>query len=74
MFLVDGVLCDGGVSQTRGWAWVEHLTGNLNQGGTSELQIGKGYGGAVLGGRVYSRALRNSEVVGNFRAGLPHTT
>ena len=72
MFLVDGVLCDGGVAQTRGWAWVEKLSGDLNQrpgAKGAELLVGNGYGGDVLGGRIYSRALRNSEVIGNFRAG-----
>ena len=62
-----------GVSQTRGWAWLPSGLGNL--GGPDEegdvLCVGSGYGGHVLGGRLYGRALRNSEVIGNFRAGLP---
>jgi hypothetical protein len=72
MWLVDGTLCDGGISQTRGWTWLPSGLGDLGShgSGAGTLHVGEGYGGKVLGGRLYGRALRNSEVVGNFRAGL----
>lgn len=65
---VDGVLCDGGPAQARGWTWFTDALGNVN--GASSWAVAPNYGGTLLGGRVYAqRYLRTSEVVGNFRAG-----
>ena len=78
-FVVDGKLCDGGVYHTRGWAWLTDLartTDLSSAAGVHAMQVGCGqrggsscYGGTVGGGRVYGRALRVSELVGNYRAG-----
>ena len=75
LWLVDGFLCDGGVSQTRGWAWITAPLRDLNgKDQHQQIQVGNGYGGTILGGRLYGRALHVSEVVGNYHAGLPNRT
>ena len=61
-FVVDGVICDGGFNQLRGWAWLHGGVGNL-----------QGEMAHVLGGRLWGRALLVSELVGNFRVG-PNAT
>lgn len=63
MFVVDGDLCDGGEQRQFGWGrYSPHLTGVL---GSADLVIDP----AVVRLRVYNRAIRVSEAVGNFRAG-----
>jgi len=62
-FVVDGALCDGGDERQFGWGcFAPHLR---DVTGGPELRIGP----AVEGLRIYTRALRTSEVVGNWRAG-----
>jgi hypothetical protein len=64
LFLVDGVLCDGGEARQFGWG---RYTGNLGDvSGTGELRLSP----HVKSLRLYSRALRTSEAVSNYRAGL----
>jgi hypothetical protein len=62
-FVVDGKLCDGGEQRQFGWG---RYSPNLRsaQGGDT-LRIGAG----VKQLRVYGRAIRTSEAIGNFRAG-----
>jgi hypothetical protein len=62
-FVVDGKLCDGGDQRQFGWG---RYSPNLRsaQGGDT-LRIGEG----VKQLRVYGRAIRTSEAIGNFRAG-----
>ena len=104
MFVVDGMLCDGGSTQLRGWQWLwPALAGNLGGAGVTGIDLGgsgsvrseaedlltpiqdaaaaagggggsAGYGGKLLGARVYSRALKVSEMVGNAMAGPPSPT
>lgn len=63
LFVVDGMLCDGGEHRQFGWG---RLSPNLRDvGGGQELRIGQG----VRSLRVYGRALRVSEAIGNRRAG-----
>merc|ERR1711933_414284 len=71
-FVVDGVLCDGGIAAVRGWSWVSDSIGDLSTD-VDALQISETYEGKVLGGRMYSRALKVSELVGNYRAGPPQS-
>jgi hypothetical protein len=72
LVVVDGVLCDGGYAQLRGWSWLPPQLGDLSAGVEALEAGGARYeGAAVAGGRVYGRALRVSELVGNFRAGPP---
>jgi hypothetical protein len=43
LFVVDGVLCDGGADAWRGWAWLPRRLGDVS-GGARALFIGQGYG------------------------------
>lgn len=62
-FVVDGILCDGGDERQFGWG---RYSPNLRTpNGSPTLKIAP----AVRGLRLYNRALRTSEAVGNFRAG-----
>ena len=63
MFVVDGVLCDGGEQRQFGWGrYSPRLTGVA---GRANIVVDA----AVAGLRIYNRALRISEAVGNFHAG-----
>ncbi|MCX6952087.1 MAG: hypothetical protein NTV51_07960 [Verrucomicrobia bacterium] len=62
-FVVDGVLCDGGNERQFGWGRFSPTLRSAN--GAAILRISP----ALASLRVYSRALRTSEAVGNFRAG-----
>jgi hypothetical protein len=66
-FVVDGVLCDGGDNRQFGWG--RFSPGLRSANGSAVLQIGPRLDGAVQALRIYQRALRTSEAVGNFRAG-----
>jgi len=68
LFVVDGVLCDGGDSRQFGWGrFSPHLQ---NVTGGPDLRIAPALRGRVRSLRLYTRALRVSEVVGNHRAAL----
>jgi hypothetical protein len=61
-FVVNGMLCDGGEQRQFGWG---RFTPNLyNVTGGPRLRIGP----SVRSLRIYDRALRVSEAVGNWRA------
>ncbi|MDO8545288.1 MAG: LamG-like jellyroll fold domain-containing protein [Opitutaceae bacterium] len=63
-FVVDGVLCDGGDERQFGWGrFSPHLRA---PNGAATVKIDS----AVRSLRIYQRALRTSEAVGNHRAGL----
>lgn len=63
-FVVDGVLNDGGVDRQFGWGrFSPHLRA---PNGDGALRIDA----SVRSLRIYQRALRTSEAVGNFRAGI----
>ena len=70
LFIVDGILCDGGSDEWRGWHWLPRGLGDI-AGDAQSAVIDRGGARPIEGGRVYGRALRTSEVIGNFRAGLP---
>ncbi|MBM3736725.1 MAG: hypothetical protein FJW39_13165 [Acidobacteria bacterium] len=61
LFVVDGKLQDGGTQRQFGWG---RFSGNLKSVAGGPLRVGE-----VKGLRIYGRALRVSEAVGNFRAG-----
>ena len=66
-FLVDGKLCDGGEHRPFGWG---RFSPNLREvNGAEKLRIGPDLDGGMERVRIYGRALRTSEAVGNFRAG-----
>jgi len=61
-YVVDGLLCDGGEERQFGWG---RFSPNLRApNGSPLLRIAP----AVQSLRIYNRALRTSEAVGNFRA------
>lgn len=66
-FVVDGVLCDGGETRQYGWSRFPTSLGDVN--GNRGISLGLNLHGSLGGLRVYSRYLRTSEAVGNFRAG-----
>lgn len=63
-FVVDGVVCDGGDDRQFGWGRFSHTLRAPNGSPTVKLAD------SVRSLRVYTRAIRTSEAVGNFRAGL----
>lgn len=65
LFVVDGMLCDGGEHRQFGWGRFSPNLRDVN--GTGRLTISD----AVRGLRIYDRALRVSEAVGNYQAGPP---
>jgi hypothetical protein len=65
LFVIDGVLCDGGVERQFGWGrYSPHLQ---DAQGAPSIKIAP----EVEHLRIYGRALSISEAVGNFRAGGP---
>ena len=62
-FFVDGVLCDGGGVQRAGWAWIPRALGSPRGSGT--VRVGSA---RVAGGAIFGRALRNSELVSQWRS------
>ena len=62
-FVVDGVLHDGGHTRQFGWGRFSPTLRSAN--GAPQLRLAP----ALRQIRVYTRALRTSEAVGNFRAG-----
>lgn len=62
-FVIDGVLCDGGSERQFGWGRYSPLLRDANGG--DPMRIDR----SVRRLRIYNRALRTSEAVGNFRAG-----
>jgi hypothetical protein len=63
LFVVDGVLCDGGEFRQFGWG---RFSPNLRHAnGTGKAKIG----GMVRALRLYGRALRVSEAIANARGG-----
>ncbi len=63
-FVVDGVLCDGGDDRQFGWGRFSPTFRAPN--GSPTLKVAD----SVRALRLYTRAIRTSEAVGNFRAGL----
>jgi len=62
-FVVDGALCDGGDARQFGWG---RFSPNLREAnGAPTLRIGR----EVKGLRIYDRALRTSEAIGNWHTG-----
>jgi hypothetical protein len=65
-FVVDGALCDGGQHRQFGWGrFSPHLRG---VSGAGTLRIAPSLDGELERVRVYGRALRTSEAIGNYRA------
>lgn len=63
-FIVNGILCDGGEERQFGWGRYSPTLRTPN--GAAEMTLDA----SVKSARVYGRALRTSEAVGNFNAGM----
>lgn len=63
-FIVDGKLCDGGAERHFGWGRLSPNLYDVNGGEQVRVRAG------VARLSIHGRALRTSEAVGNFRAGL----
>jgi hypothetical protein len=63
-FVVNGILGDGGDERQFGWGRFSPTMRAPNGAGTARIAP------AVCSLRIYTRALRTSEAVGNFRAGI----
>lgn len=69
-FVVNGVLCDGGEARQFGWGRFSPTLRTPN--GAARLRIGPKMKGSIRSLRVYDRALRTSEAVGNYQAARGH--
>jgi Concanavalin A-like lectin/glucanases superfamily len=61
-FVVDGAVCDGGTARQFGWGRFPRELGDVN--GTATVSVSDKLDCL----RVYNRAMRNSEAIGNFNA------
>jgi hypothetical protein len=64
MFVVDGVLCDGGKDRPFGFTRVDPALGDLHPDGGGKLRAGP----SLRTLRIYDRPLRTSDSVANHRA------
>ena len=64
MFLMDGVLCDGGDDRQFGWGRFNPYLQEVN--GSDNWTLGKNLNGEIVMIKVYSRTLKVSEAIGNF--------
>jgi hypothetical protein len=62
--VIDGLLCDGGTDRACGWGRFGPELGDVSGSGKLRLPVGQ-----LRRLRVYSRYLRTSEAIANFRAG-----
>lgn len=67
-FAVDGILCDGGATRQYGWTRFDPAYADV--GGEGPLRLNPGDHSLLKALRVYGRALRTSEAVANYRAGV----
>lgn len=67
-FVVDGEFNDGGAVRQFGWGRFGRELGDVN--GAAAARIGSKVVGELRSLRFYTRYLRTSEAVGNFRAGM----
>ena len=65
LFVINGVLCDGGEQRQFGWGRFDRTLREIN--GASEAEVGA----CVAELAIYDRALRVSEVVQNSKQSLP---
>lgn len=67
LFVVDGVLCDGGAEREFGWGRFSPFLQSPNS--DQPLRLAPRFRGRLTGVRLYNRAVTVSEAIGNFRAG-----
>jgi hypothetical protein len=68
-FMVDGKLLDGGTLRARGWQWLNYYYEDIND--DLVAKVGDRFPGKIYNLRLYNRYLRTSEVIANYRAGMP---
>lgn len=71
-WIVDGILCDGGDQRVRGWQRFRVPTNKQSTlGEAARIASGKRLktGASVHQARIYTRALRTSEAISNYRSG-----
>jgi hypothetical protein len=66
-YILDGKFLDGGDYRQYGWGRYHPYL--LNVKGRRQTLLAPGFDGEIETVRIYDRALRSSELVGNFRAG-----
>lgn len=66
MYIVDGTLCDGGEHRQYGWGRIPASMGTLES--CAAWRISSTFDGRMESLRVYDRALRTTEAIGNFLA------
>jgi hypothetical protein len=66
-WVIDGVFNDGGAVRHYGWGRFDRSMGDVN--GAAAAQLAPVLYGELGRPRIYGRALRTSEAVGNYRAG-----
>ncbi len=64
LFVMDGILCDGGENRQFGWGRFNPYLHEVN--GDQKWILGKNLMGGISGISVYNRALKVSEAIGNF--------
>jgi len=65
-FMANGQLCDGG--KERMWGYGRFYASFIDLNGRERLQLAPSLNGELKLLRIYTRALRTSEALGNFRA------
>lgn len=68
-FVVDGRLCDGGTARQYGWGRFPSDLGDVNEADTAGIMASSTGALGLKSLRIYSRSLRISEAVANYRAG-----
>jgi hypothetical protein len=66
-FVVDGILHDGGETRQFGWGRFNPYLQSVS--GAKDIEIGSGTRGVVKNIRIYNRALKTTEAIGNYKAG-----
>lgn len=66
-FVVDGMVCDGGVERQHGWSRFSPELDDMN--GAGEAELAPSLGGRLLSLRFYNRPLRHAELISNFHTG-----
>ena len=65
-YVIDGKLCDGGNNRQFGWGRFSPYLRDVN--GLTQIELKDNPAFKILQMRLYGRALRTSEAIGNFRS------
>jgi hypothetical protein len=70
LFIIDGILNDGGDHRQFGWGRFNPYIHEVN--GAAKWTLGKNLNGTIMQMRFYNRALKVSEAIGNYNHYLLH--